>query len=106
VQEKTGAALLAPALKELGVHVELVPFAGMVVACDDLDEAITTEAVHHGDYDALNAAVGLASWANVGKQRVLDSKAGDISMLEAGALARHIVMAGVLADYPLEDSIL
>lgn len=106
VQEKTGAALLAPALEERGVHVELVPFAGMVVACDDLDEAITTATVHHGDYDALNAAVGLASWTNVGKQRVLDSKAGDISMLEAGALARHIVMAGVIADYPVEDSIL
>jgi len=106
VQEKTGAALLAPSLEEKGVHVELVPFAGMVVACDDLDEAITTEAVHHGDYDALNAAVGMAAWANVAKQRVLDSKAGDVSMLESVALARHIVMAGVLADYDVEESVL
>ncbi|MFI6428477.1 hypothetical protein [Promicromonospora sp. NPDC050880] len=106
VQEKTGAALLAPALEERGVHVELVPFAGMVVACDDLDEAITQKTVTHGDYDALNAAVGMASWANVGKQRVIDSKAGDVSMVEAAALARHVVMAGLAADYDLDESVL
>lgn len=94
VQEKTGAALLAPALEEKGVRVELVPFAGMVVACDDMDEAITTKQVRHGDYDALNTAVGLAGWTYVGKQRVINSKAGDVSMLEAVTLARHIATAG------------
>lgn len=106
VQERTGAALLVPALEERGVHVELVPFAGMVRACDDLDEAITTATVTHGDYDALDAAVGLASWKHVGNQRVFDSKAADLSMLEAVALARHLVEAGVLANYDIEESVL
>ncbi|MEU4386779.1 hypothetical protein [Promicromonospora sp. NPDC023805] len=94
IQEKTGAALLAEALTEKGVRVELVPFAGVARACDDIADAITTAQATHGDYDALNAAVEIARWTDVGKQRVFDSKAGDVSMLEAVTLARHIATAG------------
>jgi len=96
VQEKTGAALLTDDLEAAGVRVQQVPFAGMVRAVDDLDESITTGQATHGDYDALNKAVELAQWHYVGDQRVFGRKGGDVSMLEAVALARHVATAAAL----------
>lgn len=93
VQEKTGAALLAPKLEAAGVTVHAVPFAAMVRGVDHLAEQIATRTAHHGDYDALNTAVLLARWKLVGDQRVFDHKAGDVSMLEALALAVHLATA-------------
>lgn len=95
VQEKTGAALLAPKLEAAGATVHVVPFASMVRGVDLLAEAVATRAASHGDYDALNAAVRVAEWKLVGDQRVFDHKAGDVSMLEAVALAWHIATAPV-----------
>lgn len=95
VQEKTGAELLAPALEANGVSVHRVPFAAMVRGVDLLAESVATGTATHGDYDALNAAVRVAEWKLIGDQRVFDHKAGDVSMLEAVALAWHIATAPV-----------
>lgn len=96
VQEKTGAALLSDALTAAGVRVHPVPFAGKVRADADLDDAVRTLQATHGNYDALNDAVAIAQWHYVGDQRVIDNKTGDVSMLDAVSLARHIATAGAL----------
>lgn len=98
VQEKTGAALLAPELEALGVTVHVVPFASMVRGVDLLEAAVAAKKATHGDYDALNAAVAVAKWKLVGDQRVFDHKAGDVSMLEAVALAWHLAAAPVVEE--------
>mgnify|MGYP002347798085 CR=1 FL=1 len=98
MQEKTGAALLAPQLEAAGVTVHVVPFASMVRGVDLLETAVANGTATHGDYDALNAAVRVATWKFVGDQRVFDHKAGDVSMLEAVALAWHLATAPVVEE--------
>jgi hypothetical protein len=43
--------------------------------------------ITHGGYIELDDAMAAAGWRNVGDRRLLSRRNGDVSMLEAGALA-------------------
>lgn len=82
-----GKNFLIPDLEEAGVRLRLVDAAERAQAHADLATAIDGGEVEHGDYPELNTAVQIAAWKTLDTGRYLDAKAGDISALEAVALA-------------------
>lgn len=87
VDRKGPASFLIPALERAGVLLTLVGLDEFAQASADLVGAVKSGTVEHGDYADLNAAVDAAGWRTVGDRRVFARKNGDVSMLEAVALA-------------------
>lgn len=85
---KGPAGYLIPALEKAGVRVRRAGLDDYVQACADLDTAVRTAVVEHGDYTVLNNAVESAAWRKVGDRRVFGRKDGEISMLEACTWAK------------------
>lgn len=86
--DKSGpASFLIPDLEAASVPLELVGLDRFVQASVDLAAAVDNAEVEHGDYGDLNAAVAAAGWRKVGDRRVFARRNGDISSLEAVALA-------------------
>jgi hypothetical protein len=72
------------------VRLTLISLNEFIQACSDLRVAVEQRTVTHGDFDDLNAAVDAAGWRKVGERgRAFARKSGDISMLEAVAIALH-----------------
>jgi hypothetical protein len=74
-------------LEDAGVKVTRGGLDDYVQACSDLDKAVRTSSIEHGDYTVLNDAVSSAQWRKVGDRKVFGRKDGDISMLEAATWA-------------------
>jgi hypothetical protein len=81
------AATVIPYLEAAGVIVTRLDLPGYVQACNDLAQAVDEGTVEHGGYDELDAAVGAATWRQIGDRRAFGRKSGDISSLEAVACA-------------------
>ena len=101
IDKKGPAAPLIADLEALGVDVESTGLDDLIQASADIREAVETGLVEHGDYPELNDAVDAATLRKVGEQKVLGRKGGDISMLEAAALARHITVNSPPPRVPL-----
>jgi hypothetical protein len=90
LDEKGPAAFAVPVLEAAGVRLTLISLNEFIQACSDLRVAVEQRTVTHGDFDDLNAAVDAAGWRKVGERgRAFARKSGDISMLEAVAIALH-----------------
>lgn len=90
IDEKGPASFLIPALEAAGVRLSPVALDKFIQACSELRSAVEQGTVTHSNYDDLNAAVDCAGWRKVGERgRAFARKSGDISMLEAAALALH-----------------
>jgi hypothetical protein len=69
------------------VVVDWVGLEESIAAAKDLETAVEAKEVCHAEYPELDAAVDAAGWRNVGDRRLLARRSGEISMLEAVALA-------------------
>jgi hypothetical protein len=103
IDRKGPASFLIPALEDAGVVLALLTLDDFVQACSDLRTAVEQGSVTHGDYDDLNDAIDAAGWRKVGDRRAFARKSGDISSLEAVAIADWVAMNG--PDYDVLDSI-
>jgi hypothetical protein len=74
-------------LRDAGVVFDWVGLEESIAAAKDLETAVEAKEVCHGEYPELDAAVDAAGWRNVGDRRLLARRSGEISMLEAVALA-------------------
>ncbi|NUO35876.1 MAG: terminase [Nocardioidaceae bacterium] len=90
IDKKGPASFLIPALEAACVRLTFLGLDDFVQACSDLRSAVEQGTVTHGDYDDLNAAVDASGWRRVGERRVFARKSGDISSLEAVAIALRI----------------
>jgi hypothetical protein len=94
IDGKGPASFLIDELKEAGVSLTTVGVDEQVQAASDLVTAVENAAVEHGDYGDLNAAVDSAGWRKVsGDRRAFGRQKGDISSLEAAALATWRVLS-------------
>jgi hypothetical protein len=93
-----GKNFIIPDLEEAGVTLRLVDSFERAQAHADLSTAIENGEIEHGDYPELNAAVGIAQWRPTETGRSLDARAGDISALDAVALALHGAESGANYD--------
>jgi hypothetical protein len=84
-----GKNFLIDDLVGAGVTLRLVDAEERAQAHADLATSVETGAVEHGDYPELNDAVAAAQWQTFDNRRTLDSRKGEISALEAVALALH-----------------
>jgi hypothetical protein len=84
-----GKNFLIDDLTDAGVDLRLVDADERAQSHADLATAIETGAAEHGNYPELNSAVEAAQWQVLDNRRNLDSRKGEISALEAVALARH-----------------
>lgn len=100
-----GKNFIIPDLEDAGVALRLVDGFERAQAHADLATAIQNAEVEHGDYPELNAAVAIAQWRATDTGRSLDAKAGDISALDAVALALHGAERAVNYD-PLSSVLL
>jgi hypothetical protein len=92
IDKKGPAAPIIPDLEEAGVVLIQMGLDEKVQADVDLRDAVETRAVRHANYPELNAAVDAATWRSVGEsRRAIGRRTGDVSMLEAVALARHVL---------------
>lgn len=91
IDKKGPAAFLIDDLVAAGVQLVEAGLDDFIQACADLRSAVETGAVEHADYTELNDAIDAAGWRTVGDRRVFGRKSGDISMLEAAALALWVV---------------
>jgi hypothetical protein len=103
IDKKGPGAILIPALEEAGVRLTLLSLDDFVQASADLRAAVEQGTVTHGNYDDLNAAVDAAGWRKVGDRRAFARKNGDISSLEAVAIAHWVANAD--PNYDVLDSI-
>jgi len=103
VDDKGPAAFLIRPLRDAGVPVQTVGLNQFIDATSYLVQAVDAGEVEHGDYEDLNAAVSAAGWRKVGDRRAFARRSGDISMLEAVALA---AWAAAEADYDVMASVL
>lgn len=104
IDKKGPASFAIPALEDAGVDLTLLSLDEFVQACSDLRSAVEQGAVTHGRYTALDEAVDAAGWRKVGERgRAFARKAGDISSLEAVAVA--LWAATNAPDYDVLDSI-
>lgn len=99
-----GKNFIIPDLEEAGVGLRLVDSFERAQAHADLATAIENGEVEHGDYPELNAAVAIATWRQTDTGRSFDTRAGDVSALDAVALAHHGVEAAL--DYDPLTSVL
>lgn len=113
VQAETGCAVVldlkGPAgslerrLQDAGVSITPASLDDVCDAAADLYDAVDSGAISHGSYVELDDAVAAAGWRKVGDRKAFARKSGEISMLEAVALAHHqAVLAG---RYDVLDSI-
>lgn len=103
IDKKGPASFLIPRLEEAGVRLTMLGLDDFVQSNSDLRAAVELGSVTHGDYTELNAAVDAATWRKVGDRRVFARKTGDISSLEAVAIALWVDTTE--ANYDLLDSI-
>lgn len=82
-----GKNFLIPDLEKAGVVLTLVDLDEFAQASADLATDVAGGEVEHGNYPELDAAVAIAQWRELDGRRVFDSRKGDISSLEAAALA-------------------
>lgn len=87
IDKKGPASFLIPALEDAGVRLTLLGLDEFVQSNSDLRAAVEQGAVTHGNYTELNAAVDAATWRKIGDRRAFARKTGDISSLEAVAIA-------------------
>jgi hypothetical protein len=87
IDKKGPAAFLIPDLASEGVVLTEYGLDDFIQACADLVDAVASSSVEHDDDPDLNGAVAAAGWRTVGDRRVFGRKSGDISALEAVALA-------------------
>lgn len=88
IDKKGPASFLIEDLEAAGVVLVEAGLDDFVQACSDMRAAVEQGAITHGDYTDLNTAVDAAGWRRVGERgRAFARKSGDISMLEAAALA-------------------
>lgn len=87
IDKKGPASFLIPDLEAAGVALTQVGLDEFIQASVDLVNAVEAGEVEHGNYDDLNTAVAAAGWRPVGDRRAFARKKGDISALEAVALA-------------------
>jgi hypothetical protein len=84
-----GKNFIIPDLEEAGVALRLVDSFERAQAHADFATAVENGEVEHGDYPELNHAVGIAAWRKTDTGRSLDARKGDISALDAVAIALH-----------------
>lgn len=84
-----GKNFLIDDLVAAGVDLRLVDGDERAQAHADLATSIETAELEHGGYEELDTAVETAEWQVFDNRRVLDSRKGEISALEAAALALH-----------------
>lgn len=99
IDPKGPASFLMPDLEREGVKVTPIGIDDFVQACADVCDGIEDGSIEHGDYDDLNGAVEAAGWRKVGDRRAFARRSGEISALEAVAVA-HITES--LAPDPVE----
>lgn len=99
-----GKTFVISDLEEAGVGLRLVDSFERAQAHADLATAIENAEVEHGDYPELNAAVVIAQWRATDTGRSFDARVGDISALDAVALAHHGVESSL--DYDPLSSVL
>lgn len=87
IDKKGPASFAIPMLEEAGVVLTFLSLDNFVQACSDMRTAVEQGSVTHSNYDDLNAAVDAAGWRKVGDRRAFARKSGDISALEAAAIA-------------------
>jgi hypothetical protein len=103
VDKKGPASFLIPALEDAGVRLTLLSLEDFIQSNADLRAAVELGTVTHGNYADLNAAVDAAGWRKVGDRRAFARKSGDISALEAVAIAHWVANAD--PTYDVLDSI-
>ena len=89
IDKKGPAAFLIPDLVAAGVPLIEFGLEDFIQASVDLVDAIESGAAAQDDDPDLNAAVAAAGWRTIGDRRVFGRKSGDISSLEAVAIALH-----------------
>jgi len=104
IDKKGPAGFLIPDLEAANVWLTEYGLDDFIQASADLTDAIASKTVEHGDYAELNAAVAAAGWRTVGDRRAFARKIGDISALEAVALALAVSDGG--ASYDVMGSVL
>lgn len=103
IDKKGPAEPLITDLLNAGVRLIQMGLDEKVQADVDIRDAVETRALCHANYPELNAAVDAATWRNVGEsRRAIGRKTGDVSMLEAVALAHHVATGG--ANYDVMNS--
>lgn len=103
IDKKGPASFLIPALEDAGVRLTLLTLDDFIQAGSDLRAAVELATVTHGNYDDLNTAIDAAGWRKIGDRRAFARKSGDISSLEAVAIARWV--AANVETYDVLDSI-
>lgn len=91
IDEKCPDATLPAALRDAGVNLTVVTLAEYIEACGELVNRVKAGTVTHQSTTDLDDAVSAAAWRTVSDRKVFGRKqsSGDISMLEAAALALH-----------------
>jgi len=87
VATKGMAGPLIEDLEDAGVQVVPTTFEDHVQASADFADAVDTAMIAHAGSPELDAAVLTSRWRKVADRRALDVRVGDVSMLEAVALA-------------------
>lgn len=105
IDKKGPAAFVIPALEEAGVELTMLGLDDFVQANADLRAAVEQGAVTHGHYTDLDSAVDAATWRKVGDRRAFARRSGDISALEAAAIALWTDTNGQSANYDIAASI-
>jgi hypothetical protein len=87
VAAKGMAGPLIVDLEDAGVPVVATTFEDHVQASADFADLVETSMIAHAGSPELDAAVLMSRWRKQGDRRSLDVRVGDVSMLEAVALA-------------------
>jgi hypothetical protein len=103
LQVKGPAWDLKEPLEDAGADVVEATFEDFIVAGVELADALSSGTTTHSDDPDLNTAAANAEWRASGDRKVLSRKTGDVSMLEACALARWYASSN---DYDPMSSVL
>lgn len=87
LDRKGPASDLEDDLVAAGARVVGVGLDDTIEACAELYDAVEAKEAVHGGYEELDAAVAAADWRRSGDRRLFARRNGDVSMLEAVALA-------------------
>lgn len=88
ITAKGMAGHLIPDLEDAGVRVVAASTDDLIQAANDFADAVETGTIAHAARPELDSAVLLSRWRKIGDRRNLEVRIGDVSMLEAVALAR------------------
>lgn len=100
IDPKGPASFIIDDLEKAGVKLVKFGLDDVVQAHADMVDGIESGGIVHGNYDDLNAAVDHAGWRSVGKRRVFAGRTGEISSLEAAAIALRTDQLAVPAVKP------